>query len=50
MNRKMDRWMGSLIKHVPNDLRVTMNMHYRDRAVRVGVVLFTPHRRPLRTL
>lgn len=38
----MDRWVGRLIKHVPNDSHVTMNMHYSDWAIRVGVVLFTP--------
>lgn len=39
----MDEWMDGLIKHIPNDSHVTMNMHYSNWAIRVGVVLFTPY-------
>lgn len=47
MDGCIDRWVGRLIKNVPNDSHVTMNMHHNDWAIRVGVALFTP---PTRTL
>lgn len=47
MDGWIDRWVGRLIKNVPNDSHVTMNMHHNDWAIRVGVALFTP---PTRTL
>ena len=41
-----DRLPGRLIKHVPNDSHVAMNMHHGDGAEGVGVALFTPHPAP----
>ncbi|KAK5611046.1 hypothetical protein CRENBAI_022852 [Crenichthys baileyi] len=47
MEGGIDRWMGRLIKHIPNDSHVTMNMHYSAWTITVGVVMFAALSGPL---